>query len=275
MTAKHTRVLIAKEIELGFLYIPSAIRKRFPKGNASVPIFIGDEKSDQPLHYNATYHRLFGLTRWYKQIEARPRQEIEIEDLADGSFKIQIVIGATEAEYTSEEAKEIIDLSGLSSTAKGNIIEDRIKEQILVMGQGSLSVYRPVSDTEAIDLIVLKRGVFQPIFLQVKGCFGLRKGGTFLCDIRIKTFRPHHTYFVVGAYFDPATLELHDSLVLVPSNVVASQGQVVKAKGGERYRIITRLSDKGHGKWAEFVCKKQDLASRLLEKFEEIERYLR
>jgi len=38
-----------------------------------------------------------------------------------------------------------------------------------------LSVYKPVTDSEGIDLIVVKNGVFQPVFLQVKARFNLQK----------------------------------------------------------------------------------------------------
>lgn len=273
MTRTYERALIAKEVELGFLYIPSAAQKSFPKNSGPVRVRLGESSKPTTLTYNATHHRVFGLTKWYREAGAEPKRIVQIEELGNGAFRLQLREVAAGRDYTTEEAQEIIDFSGLSAAAKGNIIEDRIKEQILLMGQGLLNVYKPVSDIEGIDLIVVKRGVFQPIFLQIKGRFGLTSGKNFLCDIRIKTFRPHHTYFVVGAYFNPSELELHDSVILVPTETVAKQARKVKGKGDERYRIQTPLSQGSGNKWAPFICKKQDLAHLLLQKFKEIEQY--
>jgi hypothetical protein len=167
-------------------------------------------------------------------------------------------------------AKEIEDSgpSGLSSTTIGNIIEDQIKEQILWHGKGLLSVYKPVSDTEAVDLIVLRKGTFRTIFLQVKGRTNLQRSGRFLCDVRMKTFHTHRSYFVVGAYFDPSTVELHDWLLLAPSEVVTILAQ---KKRDTHYRITTPLSEKVGTKWAPYIYRKQDLAGRLIEEFEKEE----
>ena len=170
---------------------------------------------------------------------------------------------------------EMVDLSGLSSTHKGDIVEDRIKELLLLFGQGLLSVYKPVSDTEGIDLIVVKNGVFQPVFLQVKARFNLQKNGAFLCDIRMKTFKPHHTYFVIGAYFDPGTLELHDKLLFIPTPIVEKEGTKIRVKDETRCRITTLLSDKTRSKWAPYIVNKSDIANKILDKFEEMGTYLK
>lgn len=271
----YSRILIAKEIELGFLYIKSQAQHSFPRTNSQVSIYVGGAKSPISLSYNSKYHRLFGLTQWYKSNDAKPKDTVTIEELGEYNFRLRFTKGHVEEEYTEEEVEEIIDLSDLSSTAKGDIVEDRIKEQILLFGQGLLSVYKPVSDSEGIDLIVVKNGVFQPVFLQVKGRFTLHKGGTFICDVRMKTFKPHHSYFLIGAYFDPKTLELHDKLLFIPTEIVEKEGTKIKIKGGTRCRITTRLSDKTHGKWAPYIVGKKDIANKVLEKFEETTTYLK
>ncbi len=166
----------------------------------------------------------------------------------------------------------MIDFSGLSSTAKGDIVEDRIKEQILLFGQGLLSVYKLMTDSEGINRIVVKNGVFQPVFLQIKGRFNLQKNGVFICDIRMKTFKPHHSYFIIGAYFDLKTLELHDKVLFVPTKIVEKEGTKIETNGETRRRITNLLSDKTQSKWAPYIIDRKDVANKALEKVEEIEK---
>ena len=271
----YFRTLIAKEIELGFLYVQSQAQHSFPKKNSQVTVYLGEADKPISLSYNSSYHRVFGLTYWYKSVAARPKDIVTIDVLGKDTFRLYFSRGSPEEEYSEEEVEEIVDLSGLSSTAKGNIIEDRIKEQIILYAQGLLSVYKPVTDSEGIDLIVVKNGVFQPLFLQVKGRFNLQKNGTFICDIRMKTFKPHHSYFIIGAYFNPKTLELHDKVLFVPTEVAEKQGTKIETDGETRCRITTLLSDKTHSKWAPYVVDKKDITNKILEKFEEMERYLK
>lgn len=271
----YSRKLIAKEIELGFLYIQSQAQHSFPKKNSQVTVYLGEVDKPISLSYNSSYHRLFGLTQWYRNISARPKDVVTINEVGKNTFRLHFAKGSLEEEYSEEEVEEMVDLSGLSSTAKGDIVEDRIKEQILLFGQGLLSVYKPVTDSEGIDLIVVKNGVFQPVFLQVKGRFNLQKNGVFLCDIRMKTFKPHHSYFVIGAYFDPKTLELHDKVLFVPTQIVEKEGIKVKVKSEIRCRITTLLSEKTRSKWAPYIVSKKDIANKILEKFEEMGRYLK
>jgi len=167
-----------------------------------------------------------------------------------------------------------LDISGLSSQAKGDIVEDRIKELIVLQGQGLLSVYKPVTDTQGIDLIVTKVGLYQPIFLKVKSRYNVQKRGYFLMDVSKKTFNPHHSYFVLGAYFNPQKIEIDDFLLLVPSEEVAKTNSV-KSNQGERYRVMNYLNPDSKGKWANYLVKKTDLANKLIEKFEEMGRYIK
>ena len=81
--------------------------------------------------------------------------------------------------------------------SKGNIVEDRIKELIILYGQGLLNVYKPVVDNRGIDLIVIREGVFMPIFLQVKSRFNAAEKETLLIDVNDKTFNPHHSFYIV------------------------------------------------------------------------------
>jgi hypothetical protein len=157
----------------------------------------------------------------------------------------------------------------------GRIFKKRRMEQILLYGKGILHVYKPVTDNEGIDLIVVKNGVFQPVFLQVKGGFTLHTNNVFICDIRMKTFKPHHCYFVIGAFFNPKTLELHDKVLFVPTETVEKKGVEVRARNEIRRRITTRLSEETQSKWSPYIIDKKDIANKIFEKFQEIEKYLK
>lgn len=212
MVKKFIRKLIDVEIKLGFLHIPAAGIEVMPEKDAKIAVAI-DGKENQ-LTYNTKHKRIFGLVRWYKAHNARVGDEVVLEK--DGS-KYVLSFKDKSQETPLKEAETLLDISGLSSQAKGDIVEERIKELIVLQGQGLLSVYRPVTDTQGVDLVVTKAGMFQPIFLQIKGRFNVEKRGYFLMDINKRTFTAHHSYFVIGAYFNPQKLEIDENVLLVPS----------------------------------------------------------
>lgn len=269
MQNKIIRKLIGVEIKLGFLNIPAKGIEYMPEVNTKITVYI--ENRPQQLRYNATYKRMFGLTQWYRKHKLKSGDTVTLTKLKD---KYKLEYQQKDVELSAKEKSTLIDLSGLSSQAKGDIVEDRIKELIVLHGQGLLSVYKPVTDTHGIDLIITKSGMFQPIYLQVKSRFNLQKTGYFLIDISKRTFTPHHSYFVIGAYFNPENLEIYEYILLIPSAEVI-KGIVVKAPNGDRYRITNQLNPLSKGKWAKYLIKKSDLADKLLEKFEEIAKYIK
>ena len=279
MAKGFTRKLIEVEIRLGFLSIPSKGSELMPEEKTKINVFLDDKEKPLSLSYNPDYKRIFGLTTWYRKHKAEPKDEVIVKQTKEKPATYRLSFkkaGATEdLRALEKEAKELIDLSGLSSTSKGDIVEDRIKELILLYGQGLLSVYKPVSDTEGIDLIIVKSGVFQPIFLQVKSRFNLQKNRAIIADISLKTFNPHHSYFVVIAYFNPSTLEINEYILLVPTEEVRENAMIVNTKYGQRYRVTTQLNPESKSKWAKYIIKKSELANKLLEKFEEMARYIK
>jgi hypothetical protein len=273
MTKDIVRKPTDVEVRMGFIYIPAAGLELFPEENSSISVQLEGEDKQKNLRYNADHKRVSGLTSWFKKQKIKPEDGLRIHKPERKSVYV-ISLKRHLEEEPEKEAMELIELSGLSTKAKGDIVEDRIRELIVLHGQGLLNVYRPVVDIEGIDLIVVKSGIYQPIFIQVKGRFNLQKGGAFLIDIGKKTFSPHHSYYVVGAFFDPKRLEIHDHILLVPS-VKAKKATMVRCKSSERYRISTALRPDSKSKWAKFVVEKTKLAELLLEKFEEIEKYLK
>ena len=51
MKQKFERKLISKEIELGFLYIPSEARRGFPKENDRIKVLLGKGKQQMETIY--------------------------------------------------------------------------------------------------------------------------------------------------------------------------------------------------------------------------------
>ena len=178
------------------------------------------------------------------------------------------------AEKNEDPGTHTLDLRGLTSTQKGRIVESRVQELVLLHGGGLLSVYTPASDIEAIDLIVLKKGEFRPLYIQVKGRFGLSGRGRnlFIQDVRVKSFRPHPLFYVVFAYFDPGSLELYDNLFLVPSEDMKRIGTLIHGgrKGDKRYRIATSLNPTPKSKWHHYLCHKRELAGKLLATIDQV-----
>jgi len=269
MKTKIIRKLIGVEIQLGFLHIPASGIELMPEKNGKITAVIDRKSYD--LTYNSTYKRIFGLTKWYKTNSVKVGDEVVIEK--DGNKFILSFKGKI-AESPVREAETLIDISGLSSQAKGNIVEERIKELIVLQGQGLLNVYRPVSDTQGIDLIVTKSGMFQPIFMQIKGRFNIEERGRFIMRVNKKTFTRHHSYFVIGAYFNPKRLEIDENILFIPSDEVANAPEV-QTKQGKRYSITTTLGDSSRSRWAQYLIKKSELANKLIEKFEEIGKYIK
>ncbi|MCG2789254.1 MAG: hypothetical protein L6405_04805 [Actinomycetia bacterium] len=268
MTNKILRKLIEVEIRLGFMYIPSQSLELMPLNSAKINATIND--GNQTLTYNSIHRRIFGLTEWYRKNNLKPGQEVIVTKEND-VYKFELI---KDVKKIKVEIEKSVDISGLSSTSKGDIVEDRIKELILLKGQGLLSVYKPVTDTEGIDLIVVKNGMFQPIFLQVKSRFNLQKN-SFITNINKKTFNPHHSYFIVGAYFDLSNMELFDNLLLIPSNDINKKTNAITIKNRIIYSIVSPLILESKNKWSEYLTNKNELTNKLIEKFVEMSRYIK
>ena len=48
----------------------------------------------------------------------------------------------------------------------------------------------------------------------------------------------------------------------------------VNTKYVQRYRVTTQLNPESKSKWAKYIIRKSELANKLLEKFEEMARYI-
>jgi len=246
----HFREITKRALEQG-LFDTAGATPEHTMGAQIYTEILSDQKAHRKGRFVKVGPGIFGLRR----LQVEPKEAIVKNDKEQADL-----------------AKEIVDLSGLTSTQKGRIVENRIRELVLLYGGGTLSVYEPASDIEAIDLIVLKKGEFKPIYLQVKSRFGLsgKSKQTYIQDIREKTFQPYPTFFLVYAYFNPRTMELHDNLFLVPSVKLQELAAEINPSGkGKRLRLVASINPKPKSKWAHFLVDKTQLADVLLQKIDE------
>jgi len=277
---KFTKNLIAIEIELGFVRIPNRYKNLFPNTISKIKVYLGKTKESHRVGYNPKHQRVFGLVKIFRSRKAKPKDILEIEKLSDKKFRLTLKKlkpqEKEKSELSREEAEEIIDFSGLNTKVKGDIVEDKIKDLILLYGQGLLNVYRPSTDIEGVDLIVKKKDIFQPLFIQVKSRWKLLGGRSLLFQVDKKSLRPHHTYYLIGAYFDPKQLELHDLLVFIPTKEIKKEATPIKIKSrGISYRFTVPLNLESNSRFAKYLIRKTDLVNKLLEKFDYLEEVLK
>lgn len=264
-TIEYIRKIIEVESRLGFMFVPAIGQEYLPAENSKIKVHTkGIKETTQILTYNAEYNRIFGLTSWYKE------NRIIIDSLLDISIRNgEVYISIQQLDITKlpsvvpEKVGTLIDIANIPSGAKGNIVEDRIKELILLLGQGVLNVYKPVIDNEGIDLVILKNGQFHPIFLQVKSRYNAYDSKNLTLTIS-KNFKSHHSYYLIGVSFNPKTLTIDEPILMVPSKNI--QDRATKLSDG-KYRIVASLKANSKDQWQQYMVTKEELISILFEKF--------
>lgn len=271
------RRLIAVEIKLGFLRIPKELVREFPKKDATKIDFVIDGVSRQ-LAYNPKYKRIFGLTEFYRAKKATPGDHVVVQREGEKYVITIEKVGQLEKQIqpiTLQEAEDVLDVGEVGSTVKGQVVEQRIAELVLLYGQGLLSVYRPLADVEGIDLVVVKRGYFHPLFIQVKGRFNLR-GKQLQIGVRSKTFARHNQAYVLGAYFNPQKMDIDDFLAFVPSEDFEKlANKIRKGTDKELFVMNVPLTIDSKNRFAKYLVRKQNLVDEILEKFSDLEKYLK
>lgn len=266
-TITYQRKLIGKEVELGFLYVPSEARNALPNDNAELNVLLPNASNTSKHTYNSDYNRIFGLTSFYRANRLEAKSIIEVE-ISQEQVKIKLNNIDKVLENEEDEDENFIDMSGLSSQMKGNIGEDWAKEIILLYSQGLLNVYKPVIDDRGIDLIVLKEKLYTPIYLQVKTRFNVHKRNRLILTLNGNTFKPHHSYFIVAFIFDQSKMKMSDKILLIPSQEVASLGTQLT---DGNWRITVSMSGgKTTGKYKNYFVNKEEFVNTLLERIETI-----
>lgn len=263
----YQRKLIGKEVELGFLYIPAEARKALPNDNAHLNVLLPNASKTSKHTYNSDYNRIFGLTAFYKEHSLEPNSIIEVE-VSKEQIKIKLNNINEVLENEGEDDENFIDTSGLSAQMKGNIGEDWAKEIILLYSRGLLNVYKPVIDDRGIDLIVLKEKLYTPIYLQIKTRFNVHKRNRLILTINGNTFKPHHSYYIVGFIFDQNKMKMSDKILLLPSQDIGNLG--VQLADGKWRITVSMAGGKTTGKYKDYFVTKEEFVNTLLERIETI-----
>ncbi len=268
----YQRKLIGVEIKLGFLYVPSKAREVLPNESAEINIQFPKEKTTYIHNYNSDYNRIFGLTKFYRENNLKAGSLVSVEVSKD---IVKIRISTVEKIQDSEEYEKenFIDISGMSSQSKGNIGEDRLKEIILLYSQGLLNVYKPVIDDRGIDLIVLKEKLYNPIYIQVKSRFNVHKRNRLILTINGNTFKPHHSYYIVGLIFNQLKMEMEDKMLFIPSEEIEKLGSQLS---DGNWRITVSMGNgKTTGKFKNYFVTKEELVNILLDRIETLSSIVR
>lgn len=170
-------------------------------------------------------------------------------------------------ELTEEfEAKEYKVSDTLMSVQKGNIVEARVSELILLYGT-NLSCYRPVSDDEGIDLIVKEKGSLKSIYIQVKSNFSNDFSKPFIANVKERSVPDAYSMGLVFCLFDTAKGDVHDYIWFVPAPDFKKMAH--KDKNG-LLGFVSGKQKKDSNKWDAFMIDKRDLASRVIEQLKRI-----
>jgi len=266
-TIEYTRKLIDVETRLGFLFVPAKAQEFLPEQNQKIQVHLPNANA-QLLTYNANYNRIFGLSSFYKDNDLKANSIIHVK-IENQEVSISIENKKEGEKSKKESSAKSIDISNLSSTAKGNIMEDRIKEIILLRGQGMLNVYKPVIDNEGIDLIVLKNGQFHSLYLQVKSRYTAYKDQKLILTLS-RTFKPHHSYYVVGVSFNQETMEIDDKIFLAKSIEISDKA--IKMQDG-KLRITASMNENSKDTWSKNWVTKDEFVDLLFEKFASLEEH--
>jgi len=262
---KYQRKLIGVEKKLGFLYVPAEVRTMLPNENAEVKVLFPGEHKSKIKSYNSDHNRIFGFTPFYRKYNLAAGDMISVEVSLD-LITISLEDKAKIEDSEEKEDENFIDISGLSSQSKGNIGEDRVKEIILLYSQGLLNVYKPVIDDRGIDLIVLKEKIYNPIYIQVKTRFNVHKRNRLILTINGNTFKPHHSYYVIGLMFNQEKMEMDENILFIPSKEIP---ELASQLSDGNWRVTVSLTNgKTTGKYKKYFVTKEELVNRLLERID-------
>lgn len=119
----------------------------------------------------------------------------------------------------------------LTSTQIGAIGESLVATGLMAASGGRLAPFKPVADDDGVDLLLFDKLTGKAIPLQVKSRTCLDRGGTAQFDVRLKTFTPAGSGYLLAALLDGMTVR---TAWLIPAKelaVVAKQapGKLVVA----------------------------------------------
>lgn len=170
-------------------------------------------------------------------------------------------------ELTEEAGKKEYKVSAtLMTVQKGNIVEARVSELVLLYGT-NLSCYRPVSDDEGIDLIVKEKGSLKSIYIQIKSNFSDDFSRPFVATVKERSTVDNYSMAFVFCLFDTAKGDVHDYVWFVPAPDFIRMAHKDK---NDLLGFVSGKQKKDSNKWDAFMIDKRDLAGRVIEQLKRI-----
>jgi hypothetical protein len=170
-------------------------------------------------------------------------------------------------ELTEEHEKKEYKVSDtLMSVQKGNIVEARVSELILLYGT-NLSCYRPLSDDEGIDLIVKEKGSLKSVYIQIKGNFSDDFSRPFVATVKQRSAVDSYSMAFVFCLFDTAKGDVHDYVWFIPAPDFIRMAHKDK---NDLLGFVSGKQKKDSNKWDAFMIDKRDLANRVIEQLKRI-----
>ena len=62
---------------------------------------------------------------------------------------------------------------------------------------------------------------------------------------------------------------------MIPSDMIENKAIHLNSNNRPSYRIVTSLKSESKGKWSQYFVNKTELANKLIEKFEEMSKYIK
>ena len=170
-------------------------------------------------------------------------------------------------ELTEESEKKEYKISNtLMSVQKGNIVEARVSELILLYGN-NLSCYRPLSDDEGIDLIVKEKRSLKSIYIQIKSNFSNDFSKPFVATVKQKSVIDNYSMAFIFCLFDTLKGDVHDYVWFVPAPDFIHMAHKDK---NDLLGFVSGKQKRDGNKWDAFMIDKRDLASCVMEQLKRI-----
>ncbi len=186
---------------------------------------------------------------------------------APSTFALNEGAELSKEELTEEyEKKEYKVSSTLMSVQKGNIVEARVSELILLYGT-NLSCYRPLSDDEGIDLIVKEKGSLKSVYIQIKGNFSDDFSRPFIATVKQRSVVDSYSMAFVFCLFNTAKGDVHDYVWFVPAPDFIRMAHKDK---NDLLGFVSGKQKKESNKWDAFMIDKRDLAGRVIDQLKRI-----
>lgn len=170
-------------------------------------------------------------------------------------------------ELTEEyEKKEYKVSETLMPVQKGNIVEARVSELVLLYGT-NLSCYRPVSDDEGIDLIVKEKGSLKSVYVQIKSNFSNDFSRPFVATVKKRSVVDNYSMAFVFCLFDTSKGDVHDWVWFVPAPDFIRMAHKDK---NDLLGFVSGKQKKDSNKWDAHMIDKRDLANKVMEQLKRI-----